>query len=183
MFGKRAGKFAAAFAKEQAFGTINTDQVDSIARWALEPFERGVHSIDAHGPYQIQQELQVKMQELVGIVRTESEMLAGLEEVAKLQRRAREVAVQGNREYNSGWHTALDLSNLLTISEAIARSALERRESRGGHFREDYPNKDKAFGELNIIVRRGPGGEMKVLRENIPPMPAELKQIIEEQQK
>ncbi|HYR42650.1 MAG TPA: FAD-binding protein, partial [Terriglobia bacterium] len=183
VFGKRAGKFAAGYAKEHSFGTVNTDQVDSIARWALEPFERGVRSTDAQGPYQIQHELQVKMQQLVGIVRTESEMLLGLEEVAKLQRRGREVAVQGNREYNSGWHTALDLSNLLTVSEAITRSALERRESRGGHFREDYPNKDKAFGEFNIIVRRGPGGEMKVLRENIPPMPPELKQIIEEQQK
>jgi len=183
VFGKRAGKFAAAFAKEHSFGTINADQVESIARSALEPFNRGARSTDAQGPYQIQYELQVKMQELVGIVRTESEMLMGLEEVAQLQLRAREVAVQGNREYNSGWHTALDLSNLLTVSEAIARSALERRESRGGHFREDYPDKDKAFGEFNIVVRRGPGGEMKVLRENIPPMPAELKQIIEEQQK
>jgi len=110
-------------------------------------------------------------------------MQTGVEEIAKFQKRAREVAVHGNREYNSGWHTALDLPNLLTVSEAITRSALERHESRGGHFREDYPNKDKAFGELNIIVRRGPGGEMKVVRENIPPMPAELKQIVEEQQK
>src|SRR5690242_953056 len=127
VFGKRAGKFAAAFAKEHGSGAINTDQVDSVARWALEPFDRGARSADAEGPYQIQYELQVKMQELVGIVRTESEMLMGLEEVAKLQRRARAVTVQGNREYNNGWHTALDLSNLLTVSEAIARSALERR--------------------------------------------------------
>jgi succinate dehydrogenase / fumarate reductase flavoprotein subunit len=183
VFGKRAGKFAAAFAKEHSPGTINTDQVESIARWALEPFGRGERSNDAQGPYQIQHELQVKMQELVGIVRTESEMLMALEELAKLQKRARTVGVHGNREYNGGWHTALDLSNLLAVSEAITRSALERRESRGGHFREDYPNKDKAFGEFNIIVRRGAGGEMKVVRENIPPLPAELKQIIEEQQK
>ena len=183
VFGKRAGKFAAAFAKEHGSGAINTDQVDSIARWALEPFDRGARSSDAQGPYQVQHELQEKMQGLVGIVRNEAEMQKGLEELAKLQKRAREVAVHGNREYNSGWHTALDLPNLLTVSEAITRSALERRESRGGHFREDYPNKDKAFGEFNIIVRRGPGGEMKVLRENLPPMPAELKQIIEEQQK
>ena len=183
VFGKRAGKFAAAFAKEHLPGTINTDQVDSIARWALEPFDRGERSNDAQGPFQIQHELQIKMQELVGIVRTESEMLMALEELAKLQRRARTVAVHGNREYNGGWHTALDLPNLLTVSEAITRSALERRESRGGHFREDYPNKEKLFGEFNIIVRRGAGGEMKVVRENIPPLPAELKQIIEEQQK
>jgi succinate dehydrogenase / fumarate reductase flavoprotein subunit len=183
VFGKRAGKFAAAFAKEHGSGAINTDQVDSVARWALEPFDRGSRSNDAQGPYQVQHELQAKMQELVGIVRNETEMQKGLEELGKLQKRARAVAVQGNREYNSGWHTALDLPNLLTVSEAITRSALERRESRGGHFREDYPNKDKAFGEFNIIVRRGPGGEMKVVRENLPPLPAELKQIIEEQQK
>ena len=183
VFGKRAGKFAAAFAKEHPAGSINTDQVDSIARRALEPFERGTRSTDAQGPYQIQHELQAKMQELVGIVRTEPEMLMALEEIGKFQKRAREVAVHGNREYNSGWHTALDLPNLLTVSEAITRSARERRESRGGHFREDYPNKDKAFGDFNVIVRRGPAGEMKVVRENIPPLPAELKQIIEEQQK
>ena len=183
VFGKRAGKFAAAFAKEHPAGSINTDQVDSIARRALEPFERGTRSTDAKGPYRIQHELQAKMQELVGIVRTEPEMLMALEEIGKFQKRAREVAVHGNREYNSGWHTALDLPNLLTVSEAITRSARERRESRGGHFREDYPNKDKAFGEFNVIVRRGPAAEMKVVRENIPPLPAELKQIIEEQQK
>src|SRR5438093_10964106 len=183
VFGKRAGKFAAAFAKEHPAGSINTDQVDGIARWALEPFERGTSSTDAQGPYQIQHELQGKMQEVAGIVRTEKEMLTALEEIGKFRKRAREVAVQGNREYNSGWYTALDLPNLLTVSEAITRSALERRESRGGHFREDYPNKEKDFGEFNIIVRRGADGEMKVVRENIPPLPAELKQIIEEQQK
>ena len=93
-------------------------------------------------------------------------------------RRSGKVCVHGNREYNTGWHTALDLSNLLTVSEAITRAAIERKESRGGHFREDYQDKDKTFGELNIIVRRGPGGEMQVVREKIPPMPAELKQII-----
>src|SRR5262249_13685385 len=145
--------------------------------------ERGAASGNGQGPYQIQYELQVRMQELVGIVRSETEMLLALEEIRNLAQRARNVAVQGNREYNAGWHTALDLANLLTVSEAITRSALERRESRGGHFREDYPNKDNASGEFNIIVRRGADGVMKVLRENIPPMPAELKQIIEEQQK
>jgi succinate dehydrogenase / fumarate reductase flavoprotein subunit len=121
------------------------------------------------------------MQDLVGIVRTEQEMLRALDEIASLKERARRVTVDGNREYNNGWHTALDLANLLTVSEAITRAALERKESRGGHFREDYPDKVKTFGGLNIIVRRGPSGEMQVLRENIPQMPAELKQVIEEQ--
>jgi succinate dehydrogenase / fumarate reductase flavoprotein subunit len=183
VFGKRAGKFAAAFAKEHAQGKINTDQVDAIAKKALEPFDRGVASpSDAQGPYQIQHELQEKMQELVGIVRTEHDMLQALKEIEQLKQRAEKTTVHGNREYNAGWHTALDLANLLTISEAITKAAIERKESRGGHFREDYQNKDKTFGELNIILRRGSGGEMQVIRENIPALPAELQQIIKEQQ-
>ena len=121
------------------------------------------------------------MQDLVGIVRNEQEMVRALDELASLWERARRVSVDGNREYNNGWHTALDLANLLTVSEAITRSAIERKESRGGHFREDYPDKVKTFGEVNIIVRRGPSGEMQILRERIPDMPAELKQFIEEQ--
>src|SRR5881409_1030850 len=180
VFGKRAGKFAPAFAKEHPAGSINTDQVDSIARWALEPFERGTSSTDAQGPYQIQHELQGKMQELAGIVRTEKEMLTALEEIGKFRKRAREVAVQGNREYNSGWHTALDLPNLLTVSEAITRAALEREESRGAHFREDRPSNSAEFGKFNIVIRKGSTGQMQVARQPIPEMPPELKQTIEE---
>jgi succinate dehydrogenase / fumarate reductase flavoprotein subunit len=183
VFGKRAGKFAASFAKEHTPGKINVDQVDAIARKALEPFDRGAASpAEGHGPYQIQYELQQKMQDLVGIVRTEHDMQQALKEIDQLNQRAAKTAVHGNREYNAGWHTALDLANLLTISEAITKAAIERKESRGGHFREDYQNKDKTFGELNIVVRRGPGGEMQVVREKIPPLPAELEQIIKEQQ-
>ena len=183
VFGKRAGKFAAAFAKEHAQGKINTDQADSIARTALEPFDRGAASpADGQGPYQIQHELQRQMQDLVGIVRTEQDMQKALGIIEELKKGARKVGVHGNREYNAGWHTALDLANLLTVAEAITRAAIERKESRGGHFREDYQGKDKTFGELNIIVRRGSGGEMQVVREKIPPLPAELEQIIKEQQ-
>src|SRR5262245_1350996 len=182
VFGRRAGQFAAEFAKQHGFGRINVDQVDSTARSALQPFERRASSNSAAvGPYQVQHDLQEKMQDLVGIVRTEQEMLRAIDEIALLKERARQVVVDGNREYNTGWHTALDLANLLTVSEAITRAAIERKESRGGHFREDYPDKTKTFGELNIIARRGPGGEMRILREQIPEMPAELKQVIEEQ--
>jgi succinate dehydrogenase / fumarate reductase flavoprotein subunit len=88
--------------------------------------------------------------------------------------------VTGNREYNPGWHTALDLPNLLTVSEAIARSALERRESRGGHFRDDHPEKDAAFSTFNIVIRKGPDGRMEMDRIPIPPLPPELAQIVEE---
>ena len=120
------------------------------------------------------------MQDLVGIVRREDEMQRALEGLHKLWERARKVAVHGNREYNPGWHTALDLKNLLTVSEAITRSAIDRKESRGAHFREDFQNKDPAFGKLNTTVSKGPDGAMQLRRMSIPPMPDYLKQVIEE---
>ena len=120
------------------------------------------------------------MQDLVGIVRTEHEMQRAAGLLGALETRAASVGVTGNREYNPGWHTALDLRNLLTVSRAIAVSALERRESRGGHFRDDYPDKDPAFGKVNLIVRRGVEGEMELAREPIPPVPPHLQAIIEE---
>ena len=97
-----------------------------------------------------------------------------------MRAQAAQVAVVGNREYNPGWHAALDLRNLLTVAEAIARAALERRESRGGHFREDYPTKDPQYGTFNISVRKGADGQMELIREPIPPLPAELAQVIKE---
>ncbi len=180
VFGKRAGEFAAAFAREHAAAAVDDAQVDAGARGALAPFDRGAGH-DGLGPYQVQQDLQTMMQELVGIVRTEVEMRRALETIDRLRERARTVGVAGNREYNPGWHTALDLDNLLTVSEAIARAAIERKESRGGHFREDYPEKDPAAAKFNIVIRKGPDGEMRLAREPIREMPAELKAIIEEQ--
>jgi len=178
VFGQRAGKFAAQFAKEHGAGQINVAQVEQAAQRALEPFDRT--ETNGEGPYQIQHELQEMMQDLVGIVRKQDEMLRALEGLQKLLKRGQQVAVPGNREYNPGWHTALDLDNLLTVSEAIARAAVERKESRGAHFREDFPNKDTAAGKFNIVVRKGTDGSMQVRREPLPEMPAELKQIIEE---
>src|SRR6202040_4419057 len=113
---------------------------------AREPFERGAAG---EGPYQVQYALQEMMQDLVGIVRNEPEMRQALDGLQKLRERASRVGVGGHREYNPGWHAALDLPNLLTVSEAITRSALERRESRGGHLREDFPNKEPGFGTFN----------------------------------
>jgi succinate dehydrogenase / fumarate reductase flavoprotein subunit len=107
-------------------------------------------------------------------------MQQALVRLADLWKRAREVGVPGNRDYNPGWHTALDLNPLLTVSEAVARSAIDRKESRGGHFREDYPAKDEACATFNVVTYRGPDGEMKLRREPVKPMPAELKAIIEE---
>jgi succinate dehydrogenase / fumarate reductase flavoprotein subunit len=120
------------------------------------------------------------MQDLVGIVRREDEMQRALEGLGRLWVRARQVAVHGNREYNPGWHTALDLKNLLTVSEAVTRSALDRKESRGAHFREDFQEKDAAFGQVNTTVSQGPDGTMRLRRVPIPPLPDHLKQVIDE---
>jgi succinate dehydrogenase / fumarate reductase, flavoprotein subunit len=107
-------------------------------------------------------------------------MEEALEGIMQLQERAQHVAVGGNREYNPGWHTSLDLFNLLTVSEAVTRAALERKESRGAHFRDDYPDKDPTFATFNLVIRKGPDGEMQISREPLVPMRDDLKQIIEE---
>jgi succinate dehydrogenase / fumarate reductase, flavoprotein subunit len=180
VFGKRAGEFAAAFAKENSLGKSDNDKIDIVAREALAPFEsRGSGS---ENPYQVQKDLQETMQDLVGIVRNENEMRQALDQIGRLKARAGKVSVIGNREYNPGWHTALDLENLLTVSEAITRAALERKESRGAQFREDYPQKDDAFSKVNTIISKAADGSMKVRLEPLPQMPDYLKQIIEEMQ-
>ena len=176
VFGKRAGEFAAKYARSAILGTIQPQQVEAAAATAVEPFDRGPQG---EGPYQIQYALQEMMQDLVGIVRNEDEMQRALHGLEQLRERARTVGVGGHREYNPGWHAALDLPNLLLVSEAVTRSAIERRESRGGHFREDYPDKDPAFGKVNIVIRKGTGGGMELSRAPIPDMPGELKAVIE----
>ncbi len=180
VFGKRAGESAANFARDHHAASIDRDQVDQAARDAIAPFERGT-SADGHGPYQVQQDLQTMMQDLVGIVRTEAEMERALEGIGKLKERARHVGVAGNREYNPGWHTALDLANLMIVSEAITRAAIDRKESRGGHFRDDYPEKDPAAAKFNIVIKKGQDGAMLLEREPIPELPAALALIIQEQ--
>jgi succinate dehydrogenase / fumarate reductase flavoprotein subunit len=181
VFGQRAGEFAAKFATEHDAGQIDDDQIEEAAREALEPFDRAARATGStEGPYQVQIDLQEMMQSLVGIVRREEEMLRALDRLEKLWERSRHVAVHGHREYNPGWHTAIDLKHLLTVSEAITRSALERKESRGGHFRDDFPNKDVAGGKMNIVLREDADGSMRVRREPIPEIQEHLKQVIEE---
>ena len=155
---------------------MNDAAVEETVREALAPFERP----EEEGAYRVQHDLQAVMQDLVGIVRREDEMRRALDEIRALDARARRVGASGHREYNPGWHTALDLPNLLTISEAIARAALERRESRGGHFRDDYPEKDPAYAGFNTIIRRTADGAMEVDRRAIPPLPDELQQVVSE---
>ncbi len=177
VFGKRAGDYAAAFAKANGAVRVNESDVEQAVARALEPFERGA---SGENPYAIQHDLQDMMQDLVGIVRQESEMREARERLAGLRQRAAKAGVGGNREYNNGWHTAIDLHNLLTVSEAIAIAAIERKESRGAHFRDDFPAKSDAYSTFNYVIRKGAGGEMTLTPTPIPEMPAELKQVIEE---
>ena len=177
VFGQRAGLYAAEFARENGNGAIDDGQVEAAVSETLAPFDREQSS---ENPFEIQYELQERMQELVGIVRNEGDMQRALEVVDDLRQRAGRVSVVGNREYNPGWHTALDLKFLLIVSEAVARAALERKESRGAHFREDYEDKDEAFGSLNITQHKGAGGEMVINRVPVTPLREDLAAVIEE---
>ena len=178
VFGKRAGEFAARYSQEEAADRLDEKQVQQAVEESLGPFTDSTG--EAESPYKVQQELQVKMQDLVGIVRTEAKMRRALTEIEQLRRRAHQVRVPGNREYNNGWHTALELPNLLLVSEAITLSALEREESRGAHFREDLPQKNPQFERVNIIVRKGADGQAEVAREPVPEIPPRLQELIEE---
>lgn len=176
VFGKRAGEYAAVFARENDHGNISSEQVEKNARWALEAFDR----TGGENPFQIQHDLQAMMQDLVGIVRTEDEMQRALIGIKELKERRGKISLTGNIDFNPSWHTALDLHNLLTVSEAITLAAIERKESRGGQYREDYPAKVAEFGKVNFTIVKDADGEMRIERVPILEMPAELKQIIEE---
>lgn len=176
VFGKRAGEYAAAFARENAHGAIADAAIEDAAGRALSPLERTT----GESPYRVQRELQESMQDLVGIVRTEADMQRGLAKVLELKERASDVSADGNRQYNPGWHTALELSNLLTVAEAISRAALLRQESRGAHFREDYPAKDPKHAKVNIVLRKDEAGKMDVRQVPVPGLTPDQSQIIEE---
>ena len=177
VFGQRAGRYAAEFARGNGAAGVDDAQLQAVAEAALRPFEIGP---SGENPYQIQAELQEFMQDLVGIVRTEGEMQEALSRIGQLRERSARAGIAGNRQYNNGWHTAMDLENLLTVSEAITRAALLRKESRGAQFREDFPNKDPEWGQSNIVVRRGAQGEILAEKLPIRPMSPELQKIVEE---
>src|SRR3984885_13440443 len=177
VFGKRAGRFAAEFAKSNGAPKIDEEQLQTSAAAALAPFDRGA---SGENPYQIQYDLQDAMQNLVGIVRTENEMEQAVEKISDLRTRADGTGIAGNRQYNNGWHTAMDLDSLLVVSEAVTRAALLRKESRGAQFREDFPSKDAEWGKYNIVVKRSGDGQMHVEKRPLAPMPDELQAVVEE---
>ncbi|MDO8615987.1 MAG: fumarate reductase/succinate dehydrogenase flavoprotein subunit [Dehalococcoidia bacterium] len=176
VFGRRAGLSAAEYAKSLASAPrVNPQEADAVARELAAPFER-----DGESPYAVQRDLQSAMQELVGIIRTQPELEEALQKIQELKERAQHAGVEGNRQYNPGWHLALDLQSLLTVSEAVTRAALERKESRGAHTRDDFPKTEPEWGKVNIAVRQGPSGTMTIQKEPLPQMPGELAALLEE---
>jgi succinate dehydrogenase / fumarate reductase flavoprotein subunit len=178
VFGKRAGEYAAKFAKENPTYSISEKEVEAAAEEALAPLNREVADV---GPFQLQHQLQTLMQDKVGIARVEDGLAQAIDRIHEIRGKLGVVGAGGNRWYNPGWHTVLDMKHLLTVSEAIATAAKARKESRGAHSRLDHLGKDPAWSTFNHVVRKGPDGEMVIERRDIPPMRQELKDIIEEQ--
>jgi succinate dehydrogenase / fumarate reductase flavoprotein subunit len=187
VFGRRAGKYAAEYAAGIPAGarpTADDAQVTEISAAALAPFDRaaaaaGTSPADRlENAYQVQLDLQDTMQSLVGIIRTESELRGALKEIEGLRERAGRVAVEGHRQYNPGWHLAIDLNSLLTVAECIATAALARKESRGGHTRDDYPKPDPEFGKVNHVLRLR-DGRIELAAEQLPQLPTELAKLFD----
>jgi len=175
VFGRRAGLGAAAYAKAFAGEPqVATADVEAVASMLLAPFERTA----SESPYAVQEALQDMMGTYVGIARSEDDLRTALGEIDKLRARAGRVGVGGSRQYNPGWHTTLDLHNLLTVSEAVTRAALERRESRGAHTRVEFPDSSADLGRVNVVVRRRDGA-MTVAQEAIPPLPDDLRRVLD----
>jgi succinate dehydrogenase / fumarate reductase flavoprotein subunit len=182
VFGRRAGAGAAAYV--QSLGdrrpTVTDDQVDRAAAVALAPFSADV---DAPGPtenpYTLHADLQQTMNDLVGIIRRESEMAEALERLAALRSRASRVVVEGHRRYNPGWHLALDLRNILDVAECVARAALERQESRGGHTREDHPGMDPQWRRVNLVCSKAADGSIELRHQPSLAMSPELMALFE----
>jgi succinate dehydrogenase / fumarate reductase, flavoprotein subunit len=189
VFGKRAGDAAAAYVAglTGARSGLSDADVSRAQELALSPFETSGSGTDpstgsgTENPYTVQQDLQQSMNDLVGIIRTREELEKSLAEIERLKERARHLHVSGDRRYNPGWHLAIDLRNMLLVSECIARAALEREESRGGHTREDHPGPDDRWGTLNIALSLNAAGEgVDLVTQPLPVMPDDLAAFFEE---
>jgi len=173
VFGRRAGAGAAAYASRTNARAVDDAQVEEAARSMLAPFE----GEGGENPYTVHLELQETMQSLVGIIRTEAELKQALGKLDELSGRLERVTVEGNRQFNPGWHLALDLRSMLTISKVVARSALMRQESRGGHTRDDFPKTDPEWGKKNVVTRKR-NGQLELTPEPLPQIPEELRQLV-----
>jgi succinate dehydrogenase / fumarate reductase, flavoprotein subunit len=184
VFGRRAGMGASDFAQGRS-GTpaVDTTEVNAVLQAAVDPFER----TEGENPYQLQHDLQDLMQNLVGIIRTGSELETALDQLDVLRQRANNVRVEGGRAYNPGWNLATDLPAMLTVSRCCTLGARDRKESRGGHTREDFPTADPEFGKINLVLSQPAGGgmdgEIKITPEPIPAMPDDLQAVFEEANK
>ena len=173
VFGKRAGAAAAEHAKRSTPVNVDGGDVEKATREMLEPFERAA----GEGPYEIHRELEETMQNFVGIFRNEEDLGKGLSKLENLKQRAARVKVDGSRLFNPGWHLARDLKSMLTVSEAVALSAQERKESRGAHSRIDYPKYDETWAKQNNVILRD-GDQMRLKQTPVSEMPAELKELL-----
>lgn len=175
VFGKRAGEYAAKNARENSYGAIDEQQVESLAHQAHAPFDNS----GGENPYAVHDDLRSTMQNLVGIVRTKDDLEEALVKISELRARAEKVSVTGNIQFNPGWHLALDLWNMLDISEVVTLAALGREESRGGHTREDFPGSDPEWGKYNQVARM-PEGTVEIEKVPLPDMPPELQELIKD---
>jgi len=176
VFGRRAGLAAAEYVKGFTGRlSVGADSVEAATREMLAPFGNSGNE----NPYAIHADLQECMHALVGIIRTEGELRKALEEIAVLRERLRRAKVAGGREFNPAWHLAMDLHSMLSVSEATTLGAIERKESRGGHTRDDYPMADDRLGKINMVIRRR-NGQLSVTPEPLPEMPAELRALLQE---
>jgi len=174
VFGRRAGVAAAEHAKKQNAAPVDPAQIDAAEREALAPFERSTNE----NPYMVHADLQQTMQSLVGIFRTEADLQSALGKIAQLKERAQRLSITGTRMFNPGWHLCADLKSMLTVSEAVTRSALARKESRGAHSRLDFPKLDSVWGKQNNIISRRDGG-MSLQQRPTPEMPQELQKLVD----
>jgi succinate dehydrogenase / fumarate reductase flavoprotein subunit len=182
VFGRRAGAGAAAYLESLGGSPpqVDEDDVSAAARSALAPFDIGPATRSPENPYTLHQELQQTMNDLVGIIRREAEIKQAIDRLAEVRERTAYVAVEGHRQFNPGWHLALDLRNMVDVSECVARSALERTESRGGHTREDHPGMDPAWRNVNLVCALRPdGGGVELVRQPVPPMRPDLAALFE----
>jgi len=177
VFGRIAGLHAAKYARSHPPPPLDGAEIEAASREALIPFERA----EGPNPFMLHEDLKDKMQTFVGIIRSENDLKRGLEHVDRLKLATSRVKVDGNRHYNAAWHQAFDMRNMLVISEAMARAALIRKESRGAHAREDYPDMDKGhFGKVNVVARATASG-MVVEEAPHPEPPPEIKKVLEEE--